>query len=571
MITNKDDIIRGVDIVALISRYMPLTRNGAGYTANCRWHQSKTGASFRVNPERQDWRCWGCDIGGDALAFIARWNNLDLRTDFVEALELLAAETGQRVEYSTDTAPAADAAADTRTTRQSLYDAASAAAAWYATALAAEPRALTYLQARGFTPDLVTEWSLGYARGAAVAECGADPDILVAAGILGRPERAAVGRELYDPLSSRLIIPLHDSYGRTVAFAGRALNPEQQPKYKNTHDTPIFRKADLLYGYHRAANLSRGATGPVYLLEGQLKAIAAIAAGNPAVAPGGTGLAPRQIALLARLDRPIAVVPDPDAAGAKAALRRIELLRAEGLRCEIAITVPADGGVVLKDPDDYLAAGRPWTFTRQSWIPWALASMVPGDEGSADWAAGIGQVILPVLNANPDPLVISADLHQLAALTGLAEHDLRRARIEPRPAPAPRPAPLADAPVDTNMNPARVLVALALQLPIDPAAPNAWSRLLDWTTYPVDLLAWLTDVAAVRRCAAARRLPVAAAIRNIIADPRRAAQYTWWSGFRLPDLTPEALQRCEARIQRPRTIAEHKETATCRIASPTTP
>jgi len=130
-IANKDAILRNADIAAVISRYMPLHPKGSLLVGACPWHDSASGESFHVREDHQDWRCWGCAIGGDALAFIARYHRLDPRADFVEALELLAADTGQTVQYEQSRSGAPDTPAGPA--RADLYAAVAAAVEWYRT------------------------------------------------------------------------------------------------------------------------------------------------------------------------------------------------------------------------------------------------------------------------------------------------------------------------------------------------------------------------------------------------------------------------------------------------------
>lgn len=554
MIANVAEIVARADIVDVIGRRLPLRRRGRDWRCCCPFHKSgqEKHPSFSVTELPPRWRCWSCNQrGGDVIAFLQEFEHLE----FGEAIEALATETGVPIRYDHaqgDQAPSA---------RQALILACVAAAAHYHNQLIVLTTARDYARGRGLSADICARWKLGYAHGNAVAESGPDADTLVAAGILSRPADAAA--RLYDPLAGRLIIPLHDHLGRVVAFTGRCLPSapatEQDRKYLNTRETPIWRKSDNLFGYHAAASLVRTRPRPILVLEGQLKVIAAHTALLAAVAPGAATLSERQCALLARLDQEIWLAYDQDTAGVRATVAAARALRALDLRVRVArIVDPATGqpATAKLDPDDLLAQGADIRYVALDLVPWAFEHLATAERGSAEWGRQITHDVATLIADHPDPGVRHAEYDALSALTGIPCLDLRRAYTAPPPAAAPALQPVP------NLSPGRYLAAGALQAEIRPDAPNWWAALLGWTEYPETLIAWLQAIAAVRRAAAAAGIPVPSAIAQgaggCNASQRDALAQ--WSTVPLPRaVDAEFFAAVDERVRRDARLARIRE------------
>ena len=329
-------------LAEIVGRYVKLTRRGREQLGLCPFHQEKT-PSFNVVEDKGFYHCFGCGAHGTAIDFVMAIEGLD----FPEALERLADLTGiaapRRAQRSR---PEPD---------QRLYAANAAAAAWFQAQLAgaAGKEATAYLERRGLGRETVRGFELGYAPndgprcgGRSLAQ-GFTPETLLAAGLLVQAED---GGEAYDRFRHRIMFPIADERGRIVGFGGRALG-EARAKYLNTPETELFHKGELLYNLHRAAKPARERRA-VVLAEGYMDVIALAQAGLAhAVAPLGTAVTERQLALLWRLAEAPIVCLDGDRAGLAAALRAAEralpLMRG-GQTLRFAVL--PDG----EDPDSYL-------------------------------------------------------------------------------------------------------------------------------------------------------------------------------------------------------------------------
>jgi DNA primase len=314
-----DQIRTGLDLVELIGRFVNLKPAGANWKGLCPFHGEKT-PSFNVNPRKGIFKCFGCGVGGDAFVFLMRQDKLT----FPEAVRELARRTG--VALPEDHTSAADSSG-----REDLFRAMDHAAQIYADALARPEgaRAREYLDRRGVDPELARRFGLGLAPegwefllGAMKAAAHIGDDVLVAAG-LAVPRQS--GHGVYDRFRGRLIFPIRDLQGRVVALGGRALGDEQ-PKYLNSPETPIYAKGNLLY----AADLAREAMlgkGRALLVEGYVDCLMAHQYGfTETVAALGTAFTAAQLALVRRFCGEVITFFDADAAGQKAAERAEELL-----------------------------------------------------------------------------------------------------------------------------------------------------------------------------------------------------------------------------------------------------
>jgi DNA primase len=315
-----DELRSRISLSGLIGRSVKLARRGREYAGLCPFHHEKT-PSFYVVEDKSFFHCFGCGAHGDAIGFVMRADNLD----FIEAIEKLAGEAGLPV-------PKATPQERERAQRQkTLLEALEAAAAFYEGQLwlPAGRRAREYLQGRGLDPETIRRFRLGWApedRQALRRRLAGDfPEpLLVEAGILRVPQESAVP---YDYFHSRVIFPIGDRAGRVIAFGGRTIG-DDQPKYLNSPDTPVFEKGRVLYGWAAVrANLAREADpmGPgVIVTEGYMDVIALHRAGfTTAVAPLGTALSEFQLQELWRLAREPVLCLDSDKAGGLAALRTL--------------------------------------------------------------------------------------------------------------------------------------------------------------------------------------------------------------------------------------------------------
>lgn len=330
------------DIVALVSRYVELKQAGRNWKGLCPFHEEKT-PSFNVSPDRQMFHCFGCQEGGDVLGFLMKHEGLS----FPEAARSLAAELGIEIAEERDAGEPGLAAR--------IFEANELAQALYRESLR-EPEgklARSYLVSRDFDGAAAEEFGIGFApaRWDAVAERlrkgRISGEIGLQAGLLA--ERKS-GQGHYDRLRGRVTFPIQDVRGRVIGFGGRALEADQEPKYLNTPESPVFQKRQAFYGYPAALESIRR-SGRVILCEGYFDRIAFARAGmGEALATCGTALTAEHGAQLRRRTREVVLVFDGDAAGQQATEKALAVLLPHGLRVRAA-TIP--GGA---DPDDYLQA-----------------------------------------------------------------------------------------------------------------------------------------------------------------------------------------------------------------------
>ena len=347
-----DELRSRVSLVDVVGRRVQYDRRKshpgkADWWACCPFHSEKT-PSFHVEGRRGFYHCFGCGAKGDAVRFLMETERMSFR----EAVESLAREAGLSLPEPTPQARAAERA------RRSLHELVDSAAQFFGAALAAPSgkAARDYIAGRELTPDTVAKFRLGYAPGTRtalrdhLAKSGATVEEMETAGLVIRPEDNSPS---YDRFRNRLIFPILDGQGRVIAFGGRALAPDAQPKYLNSPEGPLFHKSSVLYNLAAARGASRQ-TGTLIVVEGYMDVIALDQAGLPhAVAPLGTALTEDHLALLWRLVPEPILCFDGDAAGQRAAThaahRALPHLK-PGLSLRI-VTLPEG-----RDPDDLVRA-----------------------------------------------------------------------------------------------------------------------------------------------------------------------------------------------------------------------
>ena len=336
----KDEIKRRVDIVEVISQYVPLQRAGRRYKARCPFHQEKT-PSFFVDPAGGFWHCFGCGAGGDVFSFLMQIEGIS----FPEAGERLAPQVG--LPWRTQPGAAA------RTERRKLLRRAVQLAADHFPHNLRQPRgapAVEYLHKRGFTDEVMGKFHVGYAADEwddllkLLGAKGIGIDIAQEAGLVKESERGSH----YDVFRNRIIFPITDAAGKVIAFGGRAMDPDEPAKYLNSPDTPLFSKGRHLY----AVDLARQqmvADKYAIVVEGYTDVIALHQAGiGNVVATLGTAMTADHLKLLGRYVDEVILCYDADAAGMQAALRNIELFERGDLAAKILVLPEG------QDPDDYV-------------------------------------------------------------------------------------------------------------------------------------------------------------------------------------------------------------------------
>ena len=425
------------DIVKLVSGYLTLKKAGHdSFVGLCPFHTEKT-SSFSVSPAKGLFYCFGCGKGGDAIAFLREVEHLE----FTEAVERLAKEAGVTLRYEGDTPSERRAASR----RQGLHRANENAFALYHQMLLQGREgedARRYLASRGVERETSVAYQIGFAPGypdfllRRLAR-SLSTEILVEAGLAVKDQDGNVR----DRFRGRITFPVHDLSGKAVGIGARILpggssGREDGPKYLNSPETPVYRKAEVLYNLHRAkAEVSR--SGEVFLVEGYTDVIALAGAGVPnAVATCGTALGEGHFRLASRFAERMVLAFDSDEAGARAAERAFGFLERFPVRPVVLILPegldPADfvaehGGDVLRE---LAAAAVPL-------VEYMLRRLV----GRSDLSTIEGQTAavasaMPVLEGLSDPVRCSEYAHLLAELVGVSESSVALAlerRIPGRP------------------------------------------------------------------------------------------------------------------------------------------
>ncbi|KQT32655.1 DNA primase [Sphingomonas sp. Leaf412] len=354
-----DELRARTSLSALVGKSVKLTKAGREHKGCCPFHDEKT-PSFYVNDDKGFYHCFGCSAHGDAI----RWMTEQRGLPFIDAVKELAAAAGMDM-------PALDRrAAEKAEKANGLHEAMAEAATWFAAQMqglsGAEARALA--ERRGLTAATIRDFGIGFAPDARNRLKTALPDYtpaqLIEAGLLIQVE----GKEPYDRFRGRLMIPIRDVRGRTIAFGGRVIG-DGEPKYLNSPDTPLFDKGRTLYNLDRAAAPARKADR-VLVVEGYMDVIALAQAGiAEVVAPLGTALTEHQLERLWRMVDVPTLCFDGDAAGQKAALRaahRALPLLTPGKSLSF-VTMPEG-----QDPDDVVRRGGAGAFEALARAPEAL-------------------------------------------------------------------------------------------------------------------------------------------------------------------------------------------------------
>ncbi|MDB4977478.1 MAG: primase [Myxococcaceae bacterium] len=428
------EIRESVDLVALISEYVPLRRHGARFIGLCPFHSEKT-PSFGVSRGKSFYYCFGCQASGDAISFLRHVEGLG----FMEAVEKLAERSGIEVPRTDDVGQLA--LRKQRARRERLAELMAVAQTFYEEQLHSHPNAdlaRAELAKRKVGDDVAQTFHLGYAPASwdALARHFTSKRIdLEEAVEIGLLAQRSNGQGYYDRFRHRLMFPVADQHGRIIAFSGRALAaPEGTPadrdppaKYINSPEGPLYKKGSALFGLS-TAKVAMRKHNQVLLCEGNFDLVAIYQAGFPQVlAPLGTAFTLEQARLLRRFVEEVIVVFDGDGAGRKATGNAFELLNAAGLKGR-AIRLPDRA-----DPDSFLSEHGPEAFALlvKNATP-VLDFLI--DEASlhvndaSDRARAI-QELAPYLAKLEDPVEHSLYVERLAQKFGISNRDSVRAAL----------------------------------------------------------------------------------------------------------------------------------------------
>lgn len=464
-----DEIKARINAVELISETVKLRRSGRTFTGLCPFHvHTKNTPSFVVWPESGTWRCFGqCNEGGDIFKFVMKKENWSFR----EALEFLAGRAGVELKQRTQQD------VEREEEHKRLRDLLTLAVTYYRNLLVNAPQAQIareHLQKRGLKQTTVETFELGYALPAwdaaqkFFAERGFTQKEMLDAGLIIQKDDGSTR----DRFRNRLMIPIRDGQGKIVGFGARALDPDDQPKFLNSPQTPLFNKGETVYALDRARK-AISAGGVAVLVEGYMDVMAAHQAGfTNVVSAMGTALTETQLRLIKKFAKRIVLALDADAAGDKATLRGLSvaretldrdytpsfdargLIRAEGkLQADIRVFTLPDG----LDPDD-LVNGDPeaWRQGVANATPIVdyVIRVLTADHNLDDpkIKSDLADEILPIINDVADPVERDAYRQKLARVLKVDERALAhksagqsKKQLQPR---RPTPTPISPPPDD---------------------------------------------------------------------------------------------------------------------------
>lgn len=383
-----------LSILDVVGPYVKLTKAGRYYKGLSPFNKEKT-PSFFVNPERGTYYCFSSGQGGDAFTFIEKMEGLD----FMGALKILAEKAGVEIQY------AGRGKQETEKIDR-LREAMARAEVFYARHLDEQGSAYQYALSRGLTKETIRAWGLGYAPDAwrslleELTSAGFAIPELVAAGLV----KEADGKPgtYYDRFRNRLMFPIKDAAGRTVAFTGRALNPEDPAKYLNSPETELFKKSQILFGMHLAKDVVRS-RGFALLVEGQFDLILLHQIGfQNTIALSGTALSGEHLSLIKRYADNLMLALDADRAGLAASAKNAHAALTSGMRVK-AVRLPLG-----KDPAD-LASETPADLKRriaeaEPIIEFFLSVLAATETDAHRLVIAVERVVLPLIRAMKSPM-----------------------------------------------------------------------------------------------------------------------------------------------------------------------
>jgi DNA primase len=335
------------DIVRVVGEYVRLKKSGQNFTGLCPFHAEKS-PSFAVHPTKQIYHCFGCGVGGDVFKFVMEME----KCPFPEAIRIVAEKCGISIPRPKERSPEERKENQQRSVLVEMHREAQTFFVKQLEGTLEGKAARAYLEDRGLDKDTITRFGIGYAPSGGdlllrQLKSKYSEKLLVDSGLVSRDQ----GGRLFDRFRRRITFPISNESGKIVAFGCRALG-DDQPKYLNSPETPIYSKSNLLYHMDRAKEGIRRQDFAI-LVEGYMDAIAVARAGiSNVVASCGTSLAEPQIKLLGRFTRRVIVNYDPDAAGQTATERSLVLLLEQDFEVRVLALPPI--GNKKADPDLFI-------------------------------------------------------------------------------------------------------------------------------------------------------------------------------------------------------------------------
>lgn len=418
-----DDLLDRTDIVEVIDGRVSLRKSGQNYSGLCPFHNEKS-PSFTVSQSKQFYHCFGCGAHGNAIGFLMEFERLE----FPAAVEMLARQAGVEVPVERNVNP------EKKKKQDSIYDQLDKAQQHFTQQLRQHPtkeRAVNYLKGRQLTGTTAKNFGIGYAPPGwenlreALVKTEKDEQQLIEAGLLiKREDRDGC----YDRFRDRIIFPIRDNRGRTIAFGGRVLG-DDKPKYLNSPESPVFHKGDELYGLYEARQASNRLSR-FLIVEGYMDVVALAQHGiHYAVATLGTSTSEAHLNKLFRMVSEVIFCFDGDDAGRKAASRALET----------ALPILEDGRQIRflflpegEDPDSLVHKEGQTAFTQRldqaiTLTEYFFASVSEGlNINSLDDQARLSKLALEKMQPMPRGVFYELMLKQLGEMTGLSPETLKQ-------------------------------------------------------------------------------------------------------------------------------------------------
>ncbi|MCO6413518.1 MAG: DNA primase [Thiogranum sp.] len=485
--TFIDELLNRVDIVDVIDARVPLKKAGREFSACCPFHNEKT-PSFTVSQAKQFYHCFGCGAHGSAIGFLMDYEHME----FPEAVEELARAAGLEVPRE------AGAARQDQQRLDNHFTLLERAERFYRNQLREHPqasKAIEYLKNRGLSGEVAKQFALGYAPPGwdnLLRHLGSDAQAQKLALELGLLIRRDDGG-LYDRFRDRIMFPIRDRRGRTIAFGGRVLGDEK-PKYMNSPESAVFHKGEQLYGLFEARKVNQKLER-LLVVEGYMDVVALAQFGmNNAVATLGTATTPEHLERLYRTVKEVVFCFDGDNAGRRAAWRALEnALPALRDGREARFLFLPEG----EDPDSLIRKIGFEDFLRNTVESIPLSQFFyehltrQVDISTREGRAHLVEMARPLLEKLPDSVFRDLMLDRLTEISGVNEEKLRK-RIQ---GPETTPPPAQQAAPATGRSPlVRTAIRLLLEQPgLAQECPDT-ARFRDLRLAGVPLLCELIDI-----------------------------------------------------------------------------
>src|SRR6202795_2501730 len=415
------------DIVRVIGEYVRLKKSGQNFTWLCPFHAEKS-PSFAVHPTKQIYHCFGCGVGGDVFKFVMEVD----KVAFPEAIRVVAEKCGIAIPRPKASSPEERKENQQRTLLVEMHREAQTFFVQQLGGTLEGKAARAYLEDRGLDKDVIARFGIGYAPSGGDAllrflKSKYKEPLLIESGLVSRDQSG--GARMYDRFRRRITFPIANDSGKIVAFGCRALG-DDQPKYLNSAETPIYSKSNVLYHLDRAKEALRRSDFAV-LLEGYMDAIAVARAGiSNVVASCGTSLAEPQIKLLSRFTKRVIVNYDPDNAGQAATERAVSLLLEQDFEVRVLALPPV--GDKKADPDLFIRERGVEEYTKllkdaPPYVDYLIARARKMDLTSGEGKRRAVNFLLPYVHKIPNTILRSEGATRIAQHLHLDEPVLRAA------------------------------------------------------------------------------------------------------------------------------------------------